>query len=111
MDKSRVEFLREILQDQPDNSFLRYGLALELSQYGDPDEAWHHFEYLLAHHPEYSATYFQAGKFLQDRGRHEEAKSVLTKGIEVTERQGNVHAQSELQAALDKLVAETTRPS
>lgn len=108
-DKSRVEFLQETLRADPGNTFIRYGLALELAQYGDPTEAWQHFEYLLKHRPEYSATYFQAGMFLLNLGRREEAQKIFTKGIEVTGQQGNLHAQSELQAALDKAALEKTK--
>ncbi len=104
MDKSRIEFLRETVQADPNNTFARYGLAVELSQYGDPNEAWRHFEHLLTHHSEYSATYYQAGMFLAKQGRRDEAERVLNTGIEVTGRQGNLHAQSELRAALDKLI-------
>jgi tetratricopeptide (TPR) repeat protein len=105
-DKSRVEFLRETLRTDPGNTFIRYGLALELAQYGDPNEAWQHFEYLLTRHPEYSATYYQAGMFLLNLGRREEAQKTFAKGIEVTGQQGNLHAQSELQAALEKAAHE-----
>ncbi len=107
MDKSRIDFLRETVQADPHNTFVRYGLALELSQDGDPNEAWKHFDYLLTHHPEYSPTYYHAGVFLEKQGRSEEAKRVFTAGIEVTGRQGNLHAQSELQAALEKLCGQT----
>jgi len=103
VEKSRAELLSEVLQSDPDNTFVRYALALELSSSTDPATAWSHFEYLLAHHPEYSAAYFQAGKFLVKQGRVEEAKQVLAKGIEVNRRQGNQHTQSELEAALDEL--------
>ena len=102
-EKTRIEFLQETLNSSPDNAFVRYGLAMELASSAEPQLAWQHFEYLLAHHPEYSATYYQAGKFLANQGRREEAKAVLTKGIEVTGRQGNLHAQSELQTALADL--------
>ncbi len=103
MEKSRLEFLRETVQNKPDDTFARYGLAMELSKYGDPAEAWQHFDYLLTHYPDYSPTYFQAGAFLVSQKRREEARKVLAKGIEVTARQGNLHAQSELQAAFDQL--------
>ena len=103
MEKSRIELLRETLESGPDNTFVRYALAMELSNSAEPQSAWPHFEYLLARHPEYSATYYQAGKFLAKEGRREEAKQVLAKGIEVAARHGNLHAQSELQAALDEL--------
>jgi hypothetical protein len=90
------------LRQDPDNTFARYGLAMELAN-SEPAAAWTHFEYLLLHHPDYSATYYQAGAFLLKQGRTEEARQVLSKGVEVTGRQGKQHAQGELQAALDDL--------
>ena len=103
MEKTRVEFLVETLEANPDNAFVRYALALELAQSDQPASAWKHFEVLLNRHPEYSATYYQAGKCLVKQERRDEAKRVIAKGIEVTRSQGNLHAQSELQAALDEL--------
>jgi len=101
-EKTRREFLEETLRQDPDNTFARYGLALELAK-ADPDAAWTHFEYLLVHHPQYAATYHQAGMFLVTQGRREEARKVLAEGVEVTGRQGKQHAQAELQAALQDL--------
>jgi tetratricopeptide (TPR) repeat protein len=103
MEKARAQFLEETLQSDPDNAFVRYALAMELANSDQSAEAWHHFERLLARHPAYSATYFQAGKFLVKQGRIQEARKVFAQGIEVTGSQGNLHAQSELQAALDEL--------
>jgi tetratricopeptide (TPR) repeat protein len=103
-DQSRRRFLEEVVRNQPDDTFARYGLAMELAQ-DEPAAAWTHFSYLLENHPEYAATYYQAGAFLTKQGRLEEARKVLTTGLEVTGRQGKKHAQSELQAALDDLNA------
>jgi tetratricopeptide (TPR) repeat protein len=103
MDKSRIEFLQGALEANPDDTFARYALAMELSTCDRPAEAWPHFEYLLNRHPDYSATYFQAGKFLAQQGRRNEARQAFAKGIEVAQRQGNRHAQSELEAALEAL--------
>ncbi len=103
MDPSRVEFLRQALASDPGNTFARYGLALELAKYGDPKEAWEQFDYLLTHCPDYSPTYYQAGMFLISQGRRDEARKILARGIEVARHLGNLHAQSELQAALDQL--------
>jgi len=105
MEQSRLEFLEEAVRGNPDNAFARYGLAMELKNAGRAADAWTHFEYLLTHHPEYSATYAQAGMLLSDLGRLDEARSVFKKGIEVAGRQGKTHARDELQAALDDLVA------
>src|SRR5579872_7247458 len=101
---TEIENNRRVLLEQavgldPDNTFARYGLAMELAK-SDPVAAWAHFDNLLRRHPEYTATYYQAGIFLIKEGRLEEARKVLAAGLEVTGRQGNRHAQAELQAAL-----------
>jgi len=101
-EKTRREFLEEALRQDPNNTFARYGLAMELFN-NEPGNAWSHFEHLLQRHPEYSATYYQAGAFLIKHGRLDEAQKVLAKGVEVTGRQGKQHARAELQAALDEL--------
>jgi len=100
--KTRREFLEEALRQDPNNAFARYGLAME-SVNTEPAAAWTHFEHLLVHHPEYAATYYQAGIFLIKQGRIDEARKVLTTGLQVTGRQGKHHAKAELQAALDDL--------
>ena len=107
MGKSRVEFLQEALNANPHDRFARYALAMELAQSDQSDAAGEHFEFLLRNQPEYAATYFQAGMFLWKKGRTAEAREVFTKGIEVTGRQGNPHAQSELRTALEELLAES----
>ena len=101
-DKTRREFLEEALRQDPNNTFARYGLAMEMAK-SDPAAAWTHFEFLLQQRPEYAATYYQAGAFLMKQGRLDEARKVLTTGVEVTGRQGNQHARSELLAALEDL--------
>jgi tetratricopeptide (TPR) repeat protein len=103
MEKTRLEFLQETLASDPENTFVRYGLAMELQNSGKAVEAWGHFEHLLTHYPDYSAAYFQAAMLLMKLDRVDEARKVLKRGIEVTGRQGKAHAQSELHAALEDL--------
>ena len=103
MDKNRLEFLQNALAANPDDTFARYALALEFANSNQPADAWPHFEYLLNHHPEYAATYFQAGRFLAQQDRRDEARRILAKGIVVAQNQGNRHAQSELEGALESL--------
>jgi tetratricopeptide (TPR) repeat protein len=103
MEQTRIEFLEESLRSDPNSAFVRYALAMEFVNAGRSEEAWRHFEHLLTHHPDYSAAYYQAGKLLARSGRHEEARQVLARGIEVTGKQGNLHARSELEAALEEL--------
>ncbi|MGH9355191.1 MAG: hypothetical protein ACRD10_03590, partial [Terriglobia bacterium] len=103
MEPARIEFLEQALEKNPGNAFARYALALELARSPRSERAWEHFEYLLAHNPEYAATYLQAGMYLTKQDRREEAKQVFERGIEVTGRLGDRHAESELRGALDEL--------
>ena len=101
MDK--IAGLKEILELDPNNSFARYGLAMELAGSGDTDEALGQFDTLLANDPGYTAGYFMAAQTLATAGRTPEAVARLKSGIESAARSGNRHAASEMQAMLDEL--------
>ncbi len=103
MEKTRLELLEETLASSPDNTFVRYALALELANAGNTEVAWQHFDYLLSRHPDYAPTYYQAGRFLAAQGKRQQARQVITKGIEVTRAQGNLHASGELERSLADL--------
>ncbi len=106
MEPSRIQSLQEALQLNPGNVFARYALAMELMRSPQSEQAWEHFEILLAHHPDYTATYLQAGMHLVRQGRRSEARQVLAKGIEVAQIHGDQHARSELEAAINDLSEE-----
>jgi tetratricopeptide (TPR) repeat protein len=103
MEKTRLEMLEETLRATPDNAFIRYGLAMEFKNAGRDQEAWQHFDYLLRNHSDYWAAYYQAGMLLIKMGRRDEARQVMSKGVLITGEQKNLHAQSELQKALNEL--------
>jgi tetratricopeptide (TPR) repeat protein len=103
MSSTRLESLKSLVAQNPQDSFLRYGLALEYRNGGDLESAMREFQALMEANPDYSATYFHAGQTLERLGRPEEARAVYERGIEVTTRKGDQHARSELQGALDML--------
>ncbi len=103
MSTDRLEILKSMLAQNPQDSFARYGLAMEYSKRGDLETAVVEFRNLLEHNPNYAAAYFHGGQALEKLGRIEDARGLYEKGIEVTERSGDKHTQSELQAALDML--------
>jgi Tfp pilus assembly protein PilF len=103
MSSTRLETIKGLLAQKPGDSFLRYGLAMEYRNGGDLEAAAREFDALMADDPEYAASYFHAGQTLERMGKLEEARAVYVRGIEVTSRQGNGHARSELQGALDLL--------
>ncbi len=101
MDK--IAGLKEILALDPKNSFARYGIAVELANRGEVDEAVAEFNHLLKTDPDYTAGYFMAAQTLSRAGRTEAAIERLNEGISCAARTGNRHALSEMQGMLDEL--------
>jgi Tfp pilus assembly protein PilF len=103
MATNRLEVLRSMVEQNPSDSFRRYGLAMEYVNSGDLETAIDEFLQLLDHNPNYSAAHFHGAQTLEKMGRVDEAKGLYRRGIEVTSAIGDDHTCSELQAALDML--------
>ena len=101
--KSRREALEQFVAEKPADAFARYGLALECVKLGDDSAATLHFQTLLEMNPSYVAGYFQFGQLLARIGRLDEARKLLSDGIVVAQRAGDMHARDEMQAALTLL--------
>jgi predicted Zn-dependent protease len=99
----RIAALTELLAQDPNNAFARYGLAMEHSNSGSFDRALDEFSKLLATNPDYVAGYFMAAQTLVKANRHQEAKSMLENGIATAKRKGDSRAESEMQAMLDEI--------
>lgn len=97
----RIAALREMLEADPRNHFVRYGLGQEFVKAGNDAAALEEFRGILADDPDYQAAYYHGGKALERLGRAEEARAMYVQGIEASFRTGDEHARSELQAALD----------
>lgn len=99
----RLAMLTEILTQNPNDAFARYGLAMEYSNQGELQQALEQFGKLLSTHPDYTAGYFMAAQTLAKADRNDDAKEMLADGIAAAKRTGNTHAGSEMQAMLDEL--------
>ena len=95
--------LTEILSQNANDAFARYGLALEYSNTGEIEKALEEFGKLLASNPDYTAGYFMAAQTLAKSGREDEAKKMLIDGIASAKRTGNGHASSEMEGMLAEL--------
>jgi len=101
---NRIEVLRGFLNDNPNDSFSRYALALEYIKLGQNDEALREFESVVKNDPGYVATYYQLGQLYQKLGQKHEAEKTLRTGITVAAKAGDEHTRSELEAALEALL-------
>ena len=100
----RIAMLAEVLAQDPNNVFARYGLAMEYSNSGQMNQAVEEFHKLLSAHPDYAAGYFMAAQTLVKCEQRDDAIKMLQQGIAAAQRKGDSHAQSEMQAMLDEMV-------
>jgi Tfp pilus assembly protein PilF len=103
MASSRLEVLKTMVEQKPEDAFGRYGLAMEYVRMGDLEAAVAEFEALLRHNPGYAAGYFHGGQTLEKLGRIEDARDFYRRGIEITDASGDGHTRSELIGALQML--------
>ena len=103
VDHDRIAALQEILAANPNDAFARYALGLEYAGAGETEGALAEFQSLLAAHPDYTNGYFMSAQVLERAGRIDDAREMLTKGIESARQSNNRHALSEMQDMLDQL--------
>lgn len=101
MDK--IAMLNQILAQNSQDAFARYGLAMAYASNGDFTTAVSEFDHLLKDHPTYTAGYFMAAQTLVKAGQPKTAQSRLREGIKSARREGNQHAEAEMQQLLDEL--------
>ena len=99
----RIAMLTELLSQDPNNAFARYGLAMEYSNSGQFDRSLEEFEKLLSTNPDYTAGYFMFAQTLVKAGKTPEARKMLDSGIASARQKGDNHAESEMQMMLDEL--------
>jgi Tfp pilus assembly protein PilF len=100
---NRIEILKGFLEENPNDSFSRYALALEYAKLGQNDDALREFETVKTSDPGYVATYFQLGQLYQKLGRTHDAEKTFRTGITVAAKAGDEHTRSELEGALEEL--------
>jgi len=99
----RIAAFKEILQQDPNNSFARYGLAMEHAALGDTEAALAEFATCIERTPDYVPAYQMSAQNLLKAGRTSEATERLKAGLAAAGRTGNAHASSEMQAMLDDI--------
>jgi len=100
LETTRIEILKQLLEQNPTSTFARYGLAMEYIKAGELETAVAEFKAIAAADPGYSAAYFHGGQTLEKLGRLSDARGFYREGIATTRDE---HARAEMQAALESL--------
>ncbi|MCS7021647.1 MAG: tetratricopeptide repeat protein [Gemmataceae bacterium] len=101
----RMEQLEALLREDPDDPFLRYGLAMEYAALGEDDQCVERLIDLIRRPagPPYIPAYLQAGQALIRLHRYEQARQILQEGIAAAQAAGDWHAAGEMQGFLDSI--------
>ena len=100
---TRREMLEQFLAADPNDSFSRYALALELDKEGRTDEAIAQLQEVIARDPAYVPAYYHLGRVLARVGRTDEAREVYLNGVEAAGAAGDQKTRQEIQEALELL--------
>ncbi len=95
----KIATLKKYLKDNPDDSFTRFALALELLKQDETDKARKLFEAIRNDDPDYVGVYYHLGKLYESQDKVDRAIDIYDEGIEVAQEQNEQRTLSELQEA------------
>lgn len=103
---NRIEHLKVLVREQPDNAFALFALAKEYEKLGDIQKSIDIFAELLKKQPSYLGAYYHFGKVLENDEKYQDAIKAYESGILVAQEQKDLHALGELRNALQNLLLE-----
>ena len=105
MNADRIQLLEQYIQEEPENPFNRYALAMEYHDEA-PNKALGLLEDLLQDHPDYLPTYFKAAHLLWEFERWEPADEIFQKGIALAKARQDQKALGELGSSYQNFLFE-----
>jgi len=100
MNHNRMELISEMLEKNPDDTFLNYAAALEYKKENKINKAMSFFRRIIDNDPDYLPTYYQLGKLLEEKNKTEEAVVIYKQGRELAKKKNDIKTLGELSEAL-----------
>ncbi len=101
MSSERVDALRTMLESRPDDTRLRFGLALEYLTAGRAEEGGRELRRYLELAEDEGNAWGRLGSALRELGRDDEAREAYVKGVEAADRHGHPTMADEFREILD----------
>ena len=98
MNNERIQQLMQFVEEEPENPFNVYALAMEFMS-GQPEQARMYFDQLLTKFPDYLPTYYHAAAFYSELDERDKAAELYEKGIKLAQEQTNNKTLQELKRA------------
>jgi len=95
----RLEQLKKMLSEDPEDSFLLFAIAKEYEGLGQLDEAIKGFVTLVEKDAKYVGTYYHLAKLYEEVENGEKAIATYEAGIVMAQQLNDLHALAELKNA------------
>ncbi len=99
----RLNSLLKLLEQDPDDSFLLYGIALEHISKGNYEEAEKYLSSIIKKDPAYVPAYMQLAQVYENLNLIDKAKNIYKEGIEIARKNNDSHAADEMEDFLNEL--------
>lgn len=99
--QNRIEVFKQMLEAEPDNTMVMFGLAKEYEKLGQTAEVISLLENYLAKADDEGNAYGVLAKAYEQSGDREKAKATYEKGIEVSMAHGHPSMANDYRMTLD----------
>jgi predicted Zn-dependent protease len=89
MAASRIDTFKQILESDPENALVRFGLANEYLKAEQYEEAISALNDYIARSDDEGAAYGMLARALEKVGRREDARAAYERGIEASQKHGH----------------------
>ena len=103
MTSSRIDALRALLEKRPDDTRMRFGLALEYLNAGQLEDGVRELKAYLADSEDEGNAWGRLGEALRSLGQEAEAREAYRTGIEAARRHGHPTMAEEFEEILADL--------
>lgn len=95
---ARIALLEKFIEEEPDNPFNKYALAMEYYE-SEWEKSLEILNELLSDSPDYLPTYYKSAHLYWANEQFEKASSIFSQGIELAIKQNDLKALGELKTA------------
>ncbi len=99
--QNRIEIFKQMLENEPENSMVMFGLAKEYEKIGANDEIIETLEKYLVVADDEGNAYGVLAKAYEQKGNREKAIETYKKGIDVSMAHGHPSMANDYQMTLD----------
>lgn len=100
----RIDTIKQLLSENPTDTFLNYALAMELMSINNYASAIDQLEWIRSNHSDYLPLYYQLAHLYAESKNDEQALKVYQEGIDLAISQADKKTELELKSALEELI-------